>query len=246
MEGSHSQMEWTVDEVRPLLDGAPSRDDGNDELVEDEVQKAGKQKKKEKKNKKKKSTKGVKDDDLKTHMQNERTFFKWLFFGFHVGGLGTFILTFFASSAPFRSQLVLLVWLVAFFFIYYGLFRYFQRRRWVVEHMSSGVEPHCRLVTSMTSSACSALPRSRALRLGLTDPAEWDDPWGPLLMTLAFVAIVGGIMVYAVVACKVRFLVTGWHILPQTLPRLQTDDSKLVVHRCVWSLVDVDVTANHF
>jgi len=80
------------------------------------------------KKEKKKKSKRRKDDDIKTHMSNERTFFKWLFFGFHIGGFGTFILTFFPAGGG-RVYVVLFVWLVAFFFMYYGLFRYLTRRR---------------------------------------------------------------------------------------------------------------------
>lgn len=69
-----------------------------------------------------------KDDDIKTAMANERTFFKWLFFGFHIGAMGTFILTFFSPAAPGRVTMVLFTWAVAFFFIFYGLARYYTRR----------------------------------------------------------------------------------------------------------------------
>ncbi|KAJ8902034.1 hypothetical protein NDN08_006442 [Rhodosorus marinus] len=97
------------------------------ELAEDEAGEETVSRGKPKKEKKKKS-KRRKDDDIKTHMSNERTFFKWLFFGFHIGGFGTFILTFFPAGGG-RVYVVLFVWLVAFFFMYYGLFRYFTRRR---------------------------------------------------------------------------------------------------------------------
>jgi len=119
----------------------------------------------------KKKNKPPKDDDIKTHMANERTFFKWLFFGFHIGAMGTFILTFFSPSTPGRVWLVLGVWLVAFFFIYYGLFRYFLRRR--------------------------------ALRLGLRDPTDWDDPLAPALMSGALFLVVIVIIGYAIVTDSV-------------------------------------------
>ncbi|GAB0492610.1 hypothetical protein MMPV_003878 [Pyropia vietnamensis] len=67
-------------------------------------------------------------NSIKTAMANERTFFKWLFFGFHIGAMGTFILTFFSPAAPGRVTMVLFTWAVAFFFIFYGLARYYTRR----------------------------------------------------------------------------------------------------------------------
>jgi len=42
--------------------------------------------------------------------------------------MGTFILTFFSPAAPFRVVMVLFTWAVAFFFIFYGLARYYTRR----------------------------------------------------------------------------------------------------------------------
>jgi len=131
-----------------------------------------------------KKKKGPKDDDIKTHMANERTFFKWLFFGFHIGAMGTFILTFFAPSTPGRVWMVLGVWLVAFFFIYYGLFRYFMRRR--------------------------------ALRLGLRDPTDWDDPLAPALMTAALFLIVVSIIAYAVLTSAIPRKAAWKHSLPHS------------------------------
>jgi len=106
------------DEETPLIQGV-----AEDEEAAEETGFQAKPKKE-----KKKKSKRRKDDDIKTHMSNERTFFKWLFFGFHIGGFGTFILTFFPPGGG-RVYVVLFVWLVAFFFMYYGLFRYFTRRR---------------------------------------------------------------------------------------------------------------------
>lgn len=42
--------------------------------------------------------------------------------------MGTFILTFFSPAAPGRVTMVLFTWAVAFFFIFYGLARYYTRR----------------------------------------------------------------------------------------------------------------------
>lgn len=102
------------------------------------VENEGKKKKEKKKGKdavkgaakleRKKEKKRAKDDDIKTHMSNERTFFKWLFFGFHLGGFGTFIITFFPPRSG-RIYVVLFIWLIGFYFMYYGLYRYFVRRR---------------------------------------------------------------------------------------------------------------------
>lgn len=43
--------------------------------------------------------------------------------------MGTFILTFFSPASPGRIYLVVFVWAVAFFYIYYGLYNFFRRRR---------------------------------------------------------------------------------------------------------------------
>jgi uncharacterized membrane protein YidH (DUF202 family) len=80
--------------------------------------------------KKEEQGKKKKDDDLKTHMANERTFFKWLFTGFHIGAMGTFILAFFSESRdPFKLLLVIFCWLIALSFVFYGLYNYYRRRR---------------------------------------------------------------------------------------------------------------------
>eukprot|EP00190_Bangiopsis_sp_CCMP1999_P004315 CAMPEP_0198727662 /NCGR_PEP_ID=MMETSP1475-20131203/4733_1 /TAXON_ID= ORGANISM="Unidentified sp., Strain CCMP1999" /NCGR_SAMPLE_ID=MMETSP1475 /ASSEMBLY_ACC=CAM_ASM_001111 /LENGTH=182 /DNA_ID=CAMNT_0044489749 /DNA_START=30 /DNA_END=578 /DNA_ORIENTATION=+ len=108
----------------PAVEAEAEAGEYGEEVVATEDKKKDKKRRKDKKEK----TKKRKDDDIKTHMSNERTFFKWLFFGFHIGGFGTFILTFFTPGGG-RIYVVLFIWLVAFFFMYYGLFRYFTRRR---------------------------------------------------------------------------------------------------------------------
>ncbi|GJQ15111.1 hypothetical protein GpartN1_g6902.t1 [Galdieria partita] len=96
----------------------------NPTIMTSEETKKGKAGKKEESGKKKK------DDDLKTHMANERTFFKWLFTGFHIGAMGTFILAFFSESRdPYKLLLVIFCWLIALSFVLYGLYNYYRRRR---------------------------------------------------------------------------------------------------------------------
>eukprot|EP00188_Purpureofilum_apyrenoidigerum_P001816 Plantae.Rhodophyta-Purpureofilum_apyrenoidigerum.ctg20454.p1 GENE.Plantae.Rhodophyta-Purpureofilum_apyrenoidigerum.ctg20454~~Plantae.Rhodophyta-Purpureofilum_apyrenoidigerum.ctg20454.p1 ORF type:complete len:180 (+),score=46.36 Plantae.Rhodophyta-Purpureofilum_apyrenoidigerum.ctg20454:90-629(+) len=115
-----------INEERPPA--PPRKEDDDEDEGDEDVTAEGKKKDKKRKKDKKEKTKKRRDDDIKTHMSNERTFFKWLFFGFHIGGFGTFILTFFTPGGG-RIYVVLFIWLIAFFFMYYGLFRYFTRRR---------------------------------------------------------------------------------------------------------------------
>ncbi|GAB0492003.1 hypothetical protein MMPV_003261 [Pyropia vietnamensis] len=86
--------------------------------------------KKGKKGKKgKKAKKPQMKDDIKTSMASERTFFKWIWTGFHIGGVGTFILGFFSSDSGYwRLSLVAFTWLVAFGGIFYGLAQFYRRR----------------------------------------------------------------------------------------------------------------------
>lgn len=53
----------------------------------------------------------VPNDDMKTHMSNERTFFKWLWSGLRLGSIGTFVLGFFdGKHDPLRLPLVAFCW----------------------------------------------------------------------------------------------------------------------------------------
>lgn len=66
---------------------------------------------------------------LKTHMSSERTFFKYLWTGLNLGGLGTFIfITFSTSSGPYLTVTVLFAWAVAFALMVFGLWGYVRRR----------------------------------------------------------------------------------------------------------------------
>lgn len=67
--------------------------------------------------------------DMKNHMANERTFFKYLFTGLHIGGIGTLVLTFFSQTDDaLKLYLVLIIWLLAFAFMGWGLFSYYRRK----------------------------------------------------------------------------------------------------------------------
>ncbi|KAJ8902857.1 hypothetical protein NDN08_006177 [Rhodosorus marinus] len=73
-------------------------------------------------------------DDIKTHMSNERTFFKWLWSGLRLGSVGTFVLAFFdRGKDPFRLPLVAFCWIVAIGFMIYGLVQYESRRQAIFE-----------------------------------------------------------------------------------------------------------------
>lgn len=67
--------------------------------------------------------------DIKNHMANERTFFKYLFTGLHVGGIGTFVLSFFGeTNGSVKIYLVISIWIAAFFFMFWGLYNYYRRK----------------------------------------------------------------------------------------------------------------------
>ncbi|KAK4530799.1 hypothetical protein CCYA_CCYA05G1656 [Cyanidiococcus yangmingshanensis] len=114
--------------------------------------------------------KPFKGDDLKTHMANERTFFKWLFTGFHIGAMGTFILSFYSddSGRPGTGKILLClaIWMVALVYIMYGLINFYRRRR--------------------------------ALRQGLSKE-EWDSGAGPAYVVAGLVLVIGSVLVYSLV-----------------------------------------------
>ncbi len=66
--------------------------------------------------------------DMKNHMANERTFFKYLFTGLHIGGIGTLVLTFFANEDIHKLYLVIAIWCIAFGFMGWGLYNYYHRK----------------------------------------------------------------------------------------------------------------------
>uniref|UniRef100_A0A7S0ZB64 DUF202 domain-containing protein n=1 Tax=Timspurckia oligopyrenoides TaxID=708627 RepID=A0A7S0ZB64_9RHOD len=70
----------------------------------------------------------AKGNDLKTNMGNERTFFKWMFTGLHVGTSSTWILKFFSEPGRFEVWMILIVWIIAFCVVAYGLVGYYRRR----------------------------------------------------------------------------------------------------------------------
>lgn len=69
--------------------------------------------------------------DVKMHMTNERTFFKYLFCAFHLGAMGTFLLQYYSQPSFFKPVLIGLIWLLAFSFVGVGLFSYYQRRSYL-------------------------------------------------------------------------------------------------------------------
>lgn len=66
--------------------------------------------------------------DVKMHMTNERTFFKYLFASFHLGAMGTFLLQYYSQPSFYKPVLIGFIWLTAFSFICVGLYTYYQRR----------------------------------------------------------------------------------------------------------------------
>jgi uncharacterized membrane protein YidH (DUF202 family) len=89
-----------------------------------------KKSKKDKDKDKGKSGQKLVADALKTDMAAERTFFKWLWTGLHVGAIGTFIFVTFDTNKedPYRLLVVAFAWTVAFGLVLYGLFTYNRRR----------------------------------------------------------------------------------------------------------------------
>jgi uncharacterized membrane protein YidH (DUF202 family) len=64
--------------------------------------------------------------DMKNHMANERTFFKYLFTGLHLGSIGTLVLTYFSANDASKLLLVAFIWLIAFGFMFWGLAGYYR------------------------------------------------------------------------------------------------------------------------
>ena len=170
-----------------LVGGAPASPTTAEEEGITEEPAGEKKKKKDKKKKRAKEEQGddgpanygtlappvyrpAKGDDLKTHMANERTFFKWLFTGFHIGAMGTFILTFYAEDSGgngvAKILLCLFIWVVALVYIMYGLINFYRRRR--------------------------------ALRQGLSKE-EWDSGAGPAYVVAGLVVVIGSVLMYSLV-----------------------------------------------
>ncbi len=66
--------------------------------------------------------------DVKLHMTNERTFFKFLFSAIHISAIGTFMLNFFVAEDKYRAYVMLLTWSAAFAFVFWGLYAFYHRR----------------------------------------------------------------------------------------------------------------------
>lgn len=94
-------------------------------------------------------------NDIKTNLQLERTFFKWIWTGFHLGAIGTFILSFFSSSRITTTKIILILfaWVLALSFVVYGLVSYYRRRA--------------------------------ALRTNQLERRKWDNPYGPFIVCAA-------------------------------------------------------------
>eukprot|EP00188_Purpureofilum_apyrenoidigerum_P002401 Plantae.Rhodophyta-Purpureofilum_apyrenoidigerum.ctg2487.p1 GENE.Plantae.Rhodophyta-Purpureofilum_apyrenoidigerum.ctg2487~~Plantae.Rhodophyta-Purpureofilum_apyrenoidigerum.ctg2487.p1 ORF type:complete len:171 (-),score=35.50 Plantae.Rhodophyta-Purpureofilum_apyrenoidigerum.ctg2487:421-933(-) len=122
-----------------------------------------------KKKKKKKKDEKIMSSDLGTAMQSERTYFKWVWLGFHMGAINTFILAFFGKSEHVFAKLglVALIWGIALAFVLYGVISYYRRRR--------------------------------ALQLGESDRFFWDNPWGPYAVAVAVTFEVLTVLIFAIV-----------------------------------------------
>lgn len=97
----------------------------------------------------------------------QRIPWQWIWTGFHIGGVGTFILGFFSSEeGPWRLSLVAFAWLVAFGGIFYGLKQFYRRRN--------------------------------ALREGLLEPENWENPHAPAIVVAMFTVVIAAVLVFAV------------------------------------------------
>jgi uncharacterized membrane protein YidH (DUF202 family) len=118
-----------VPESAPLL-GATQEPATYDAIEPAPSKKSKKDKDKDKDKDKGKSGQKIVADALKTDMAAERTFFKWLWTGLHVGAIGTFIFVTFDNDKqdPYRFLVVAFSWGIAFGLVLYGLFAYNRRR----------------------------------------------------------------------------------------------------------------------
>jgi uncharacterized membrane protein YidH (DUF202 family) len=83
--------------------------------------------------------------DVKLHMTNERTFFKYLFAALHIIAIGTFMVNFFAQQDKYRLYIVMLAWAAAFAFVFWGLYGFYHRRSMMQEgrvKTIDGLNPH--------------------------------------------------------------------------------------------------------
>jgi len=97
----------------------------------------------------------------------QRVPLQWIWTGFHIGGVGTFILGFFSSEGGlWRLSLVAFAWLVAFGGIFYGLNQFYRRRN--------------------------------ALREGLLEPENWENPHAPAIVVAMFTVVIVAVLVFAV------------------------------------------------
>ncbi|KAJ8904265.1 hypothetical protein NDN08_000789 [Rhodosorus marinus] len=70
-----------------------------------------------------------KGDEIKSGLQTERTWFKWLFTGLQIGGFGTWLLKFFSSDGPETLILLIFSWVFALMVVLHGLSKFYSRRR---------------------------------------------------------------------------------------------------------------------
>lgn len=91
--------------------------------------------------------------NMKNHMANERTFFKYLFTGIHIGGIGTLVLSYFSTDNITKIYLVLFIWIIAFCFMFWGLYNYY-KRKWMMESglfkVTSLLNPHTPAIVTAT------------------------------------------------------------------------------------------------
>jgi len=70
-----------------------------------------------------------KGDEIKSGLQAERTWFKWLFTGLQIGGFGTWLLKFFSYDGPETLIILIFSWVCALMVVLHGLSKFYSRRR---------------------------------------------------------------------------------------------------------------------
>eukprot|EP00189_Rhodosorus_marinus_P011391 CAMPEP_0184742092 /NCGR_PEP_ID=MMETSP0315-20130426/5119_1 /TAXON_ID=101924 /ORGANISM="Rhodosorus marinus, Strain UTEX LB 2760" /LENGTH=151 /DNA_ID=CAMNT_0027212787 /DNA_START=74 /DNA_END=529 /DNA_ORIENTATION=- len=70
-----------------------------------------------------------KGDEIKSGLQAERTWFKWLFTGLQIGGFGTWLLKFFSTNSSETLILLTFSWVLALMVVLHGLSKFYSRRR---------------------------------------------------------------------------------------------------------------------
>jgi len=134
-----------------------------------------------------------KGDEIKSGLQAERTWFKWLFTGLQIGGFGTWLLKFFSYDGPETLIILIFSWVCALMVVLHGLSKFYSRRRWVALQLSASVLVH------RTSESLNFADYFRAIKSGTKDTDEFDSPYSVAFVVVVATIVVGGTVVYTVI-----------------------------------------------